>query len=67
MVSAIHIANTDFNIVCVIGSQVQIPLHPSNVVVTMLKLDKDRKTLLERKKRVSKQKNKVKEDLSGVN
>lgn len=30
--------------------QVPVPLHPSNVVITKLKLDKDRKDLLERKK-----------------
>merc|ERR1712166_1481765 len=32
------------------GQQVQLPIHPSNCVVTALKLDKDRKALLERKK-----------------
>jgi hypothetical protein len=50
----------------VTGSQVQIPLHPSNCLVTALKLDKDRKSLLERKKRVAKQKNKHKEGMTGV-
>ena len=33
------------------GQQAQIPIHPSNCLVTALKLDKDRKGLLERKKR----------------
>ncbi|KAJ3298012.1 hypothetical protein HK104_011236 [Borealophlyctis nickersoniae] len=33
------------------GATVQIPIHPSNVVVTTLKLDKDRKALLDRKDR----------------
>ena len=33
------------------GQQAQIPIHPSNCVVSSLKLDKDRKALLERKKR----------------
>ena len=28
-----------------LGSQVQIPIHPSNCVITQLKLDKDRKNL----------------------
>jgi hypothetical protein len=36
-------------------------VHPSNVSITNLKLDKDRKALLERKKRVAKQKNKHRE------
>ncbi|TPX67956.1 hypothetical protein SpCBS45565_g03508 [Spizellomyces sp. 'palustris'] len=31
------------------GASVQIPIHPSKVVITKLKLDKDRKDLLERK------------------
>mgnify|MGYP001612700292 CR=1 FL=1 len=44
-----------------LGQQAQIPIHPSNCVVTQLKLDKDRKALLERKKRVTKQKNKHRE------
>ena len=47
-----------------IGTQVQIPIHPSKCVITQLKLDKDRKAILERKKRVSKQKNKHKEGLA---
>jgi len=33
------------------GASVPIPIHPSNVVITTLKLDKDRKALLERKDR----------------
>ena len=33
------------------GQQVQIPIASSNCVVTSLKLDKNRKALLERKKR----------------
>lgn len=42
------------------GTQVQVPVHPSNCRVTSLKLDKDRKAILERKKRteVSKDKHK---------
>ena len=44
-----------------IGSQSQIPIHSSNVLITQLKLDKSRKALLERKKRVAKEKNKHKE------
>ena len=48
-----------------IGSQVQIPIHPSNCVITSLKLDKDRKALLERKKRTVKDKNKHKEGVAG--
>merc|ERR1711998_324894 len=32
------------------GAQVPVPIHPSNVQITKLKLDKDRKSLLERKK-----------------
>ncbi|KAI9098151.1 60S ribosomal protein L26 [Phlyctochytrium arcticum] len=31
------------------GASVMIPIHPSKVVVTKLKLDKDRRNLLERK------------------
>jgi large subunit ribosomal protein L26e len=33
------------------GATVQIGIHPSKVVITKLKLDKDRKALLERKAR----------------
>merc|ERR1719163_200462 len=36
------------------GQTVPIPLHPSKVVITKVKLDKDRKALLERKNRSSK-------------
>lgn len=36
------------------GATVPIGVHPSNVVVTKLKLDKDRSALLERKDRSSK-------------
>ena len=38
--------------------QSNIPIHPSNCVITTLKLDKDRKALLERKKRTAKDKHK---------
>merc|ERR1712146_731659 len=31
------------------GAQVNVGIHPSNVVITKLKLDKDRKAILERK------------------
>jgi len=44
-----------------LGQQSQIPIHPSNCLVTALKLDKGRKALLERKKRIAKQKNKHRE------
>ncbi len=44
----------------------QIPLHPSNCLITQLKLDKDRKSLLEKKKRIPKQKLKHKEGMAGV-
>ena len=43
------------------GQQSKIPIHPSNVVVTNLRLDKDRKALLERKKRAAGDKHKMKE------
>jgi hypothetical protein len=49
-----------------LGTQVQIPIHPSNCLITSLKLDKNRKALLERKKRVSKDKNKHKEGLADL-
>jgi hypothetical protein len=45
----------------ILGQQSQIPIHPSNCLVTSLKLDKGRKALLERKKRIAKQKNKHRE------
>ena len=32
------------------GQSVPLPLHPSNVVITKLKLDKDRESILERSK-----------------
>ena len=32
------------------GAQVPVPIHPSKVQITKLKLDKDRKSLIERKK-----------------
>ncbi|EKX31157.1 large subunit ribosomal protein L26e, cytoplasmic [Guillardia theta CCMP2712] len=32
------------------GAQVPVPVHPSNVEITKLKLDKDRKSLIDRKK-----------------
>ncbi|KAF2075685.1 hypothetical protein CYY_002998 [Polysphondylium violaceum] len=35
------------------GNTAQIGIHPSNVIITKLKLDKDRKALLERKDRTS--------------
>ena len=40
------------------GTQVQVPLHPSNCQITTLKMDKDRKKILERKKVVAKGKDK---------
>ena len=33
------------------GATVQVPIHPSKVIITRLKLDKDRKAILERKNR----------------
>ena len=48
------VENTKLN-----GQQVQVPIHPSNVEVTSLKLDKDRKALLERKKRSAASKDKT--------
>ena len=38
----------------------QVPIHPSNCTLITLKLDKDRKKLLERKKVVEKGKGKYK-------
>ena len=35
--------------VCVTGSTVNVGIHPSNVLITKLKLDKDRRAILERK------------------
>ena len=40
------------------GTQIQVPIHPSNCQITALKLDKDRKKLLEKKKTVEKGKGK---------
>ena len=40
------------------GQQAQIPIHPSNCRITALKLDKDRKAILEKKKRTRDTKNK---------
>jgi len=41
------------------GATVNIGIHPSKVVVTKLKLDKDRRKLLERRKRVTSEKDKI--------
>jgi len=43
------------------GQQAKIPIHPSNCVITNLRLDKDRKALLARKKRDTGDKHKMKE------
>ena len=43
------------------AQEVNLPIHPSNCVVTTLKLDKDRKALLERKKRTATSKDKHKQ------
>ena len=43
------------------GQQSKIPIHPSNVQITNLRLDKDRKALLARKKRDAGDKHKMKE------
>lgn len=42
------------------GSTIQVPLHASNLVITKLHLDKDRKNLIERKQRKVDDKNKGK-------
>ncbi len=41
-----------------LGATVNIPVHPSNVVITKLKLDKARKQILERRKHVPTDKDK---------
>ena len=43
------------------GQQAKIPIHPSNVQVTNLRLDKNRKDLLARKKRDANDKHKMKD------
>ena len=43
------------------GQQTKIPIHPSNVVVTNLRLDTDRKNLRARKKRDAGDKHTMKE------
>ena len=49
------------------GSQVQIPIHPSNCAITTLKLDKNRKAILERRNPKNNQKEgKAKQGLSGL-
>ncbi|XP_050649276.1 60S ribosomal protein L26-like 1 isoform X1 [Macaca thibetana thibetana] len=48
------------------GTTVHVGIHPSKVVITRLKLDKDRKKILERKaksRQVGKEKGKYKEEL----
>mmetsp|Transcript_47134 Transcript_47134/g.113052 ORF Transcript_47134/g.113052 Transcript_47134/m.113052 type:complete len:149 (+) Transcript_47134:49-495(+) len=42
------------------GATVNVGIHPSNVVITRLKLDKDRKAILARKNRDNQNKNKGK-------
>lgn len=39
-----------------LGATVQVGIHPSKCVITKLKLDKDRKAILERKDKTSKAK-----------
>merc|ERR1712110_587525 len=41
------------------GQQANIPIHPSNVVITTLRLDKDRKALIARKKTAQSKKDKM--------
>jgi hypothetical protein len=53
-------------VIALLGSQTQLPIHPSNCLVTALKIDKSRKALLERKKFVAKEKNKHKEGVAGL-
>ena len=43
------------------GQQSQIPIHPSNCIVTALKLDKDRKAILDKKKKKDTKKDKHKQ------
>ncbi|XP_037056225.1 60S ribosomal protein L26-like [Peromyscus leucopus] len=48
------------------GTTVHVGIHPSKVVITRLKLDKDRKKILERKaksRQVGKEKGKYKEEM----
>merc|ERR1712083_150161 len=42
------------------GQQANLPVHPSNVVITTLRLDKDRKALLAKKKKSGKDKHNIK-------
>merc|ERR1711920_501808 len=42
------------------GQQANLPIHPSNVVITTLRLDKDRKALLAKKKKSGKDKHNIK-------
>lgn len=44
------------------GAQVNVGIQPSNVIITKLKLDKDRKAILERKDR-----SKASSELTGAN
>jgi len=37
-----------------LGQTVQIPVHPSKVVITKLKMDKDRQAILDRRNRTKK-------------
>ena len=43
------------------GQQAQVPIHPSNCRITALKLDSDRKKILEKKKRTGDSKEKHKQ------
>jgi large subunit ribosomal protein L26e len=43
------------------GQQAKVPIHPSNCIITSLKLDKDRKLILEKKKRTAASKDKHKQ------
>jgi hypothetical protein len=38
-----------FNKPKIIGQQIDVGIHPSKVIITKLKIDKDRQSLLERK------------------
>ena len=42
------------------GATIQVPVNPSNLVITKLHMDKDRKNLIERKQRKVDDKNKGK-------
>jgi large subunit ribosomal protein L26e len=54
----------DCNFSCYSGASVPIPIHPSNVEVTKLKLDKDRQNMLARRDRKAIAARNVKQDVN---